>query len=134
MRISNNYTNYNKPSFGAKFFHSESLKNLVEYSVEHGKFDRINQARKSIDNAYLTTRLRMDISTNDSNNPIVIFTRYKLKNDVIVPTSMDDYKVDKTIEFVSAGTENPLKYALNKLIKLGNGAPNNNMYKDVVIK
>jgi hypothetical protein len=134
MRISNNYTNYNNPSFGAKFFHSESLKNLVEYSVEHGKFDRINQARKSINSAYLTTRLRLDISTNDSNNPIVIFTRYKLKKGVVIPKSIDDYKVDKTVEFVSSGTGNPLKYALNKFIKLSNGAPNNNMYKEVVIK
>jgi hypothetical protein len=134
MRISNNYTNYNKPNFGAKFFHSESLKNLVEYSIEQGKFDRLNQARKSIDNAYLTTRLRMDISKNETNNPVVIFTRYKLKNGVIVPKSMDDYKLDKTVEFVSDNTENPLAYAFRKFIKLSNSAPDNKMYKDVVIK
>ena len=54
----------NKPqiAFQAKFLHSESLKQLADYAVEHNKFEKLNQARKNIDSSFLMTRLRLDIS------------------------------------------------------------------------
>lgn len=58
MKIQNNPS---QQTFQAKFLHSESLKMIAQYAVDHGKFDKLNTARKNIDKAYLTTRLRVDI-------------------------------------------------------------------------
>lgn len=65
----------NQTSFQAKFLHSDSLQKLVQYSVENGKFDKLNAARKNIDSAYLTTRLKVDIFEKDG-KPIINFTRF----------------------------------------------------------
>ena len=47
---------------------------------------------------------------------------------------MDDLKLEKVTIYKSDKKMNPLKFALEKLIKLGNNAPENNMFKNVVIK
>ena len=46
---------------------------------------------------------------------------------------MDDLKIDKVSLFKSDKKQNILKFAFEKIIKLGNNAPKNNMYKNVVI-
>lgn len=38
----------NQTSFQAKFLHSDSLQQLVQYSVEHKKFDKLNIIRQDI--------------------------------------------------------------------------------------
>lgn len=122
-----------KPAFKAKFFHSESLKQIADYAVEKGKFDKLNQSRKNIDKANLSTRLRVDIGENNG-IPFVTFSRFTLKNNVIVPNSMDDYNLTKVRLISASKPQNLLKFAYEKMIKLGNNAPNNNLYKDVVVK
>ena len=129
MRLDNTNSN----SFKAKFLNSESLRLVAEYSVEKGKFSNLNQARKNIDNAHLTTRLRFDMGENNG-IPFVTFTRYIPKTNVIIPKSMADYKLVKTVKYEAAKKCNILKFALEKLIKLGNNAPKNNMYQNVVVK
>ena len=130
MNISNQYpTNLN---FGAKFLKSKSLELVAEYAIEKGKFEKLNQARKNIDSANLTTRLRFDYGLTDG-KPFVTFARYELKPGVIVPKSMKDYKAPKFFLYESSKKENVLKFAFERLIKLGNNAPRNNMYKKVVI-
>ena len=47
---------------------------------------------------------------------------------------MDDLKLEKKVIYKSDKKVNILKFALEKLIKLGNSAPDNNMYKNIVIK
>jgi hypothetical protein len=130
MQISNNY---NSPNFGAKFFHSESLKMIAEHATKTGKFEKLNQARKNIDNAYLTTRLRVDVARTEGGYPVLMISKYKPKNGITVPKTIDDYKLIKVSEYESFSKGNPLVFALRKLIKLGNNAPNNNLYKEVVI-
>ena len=65
-----------QPSFQAKFIYSDALKQVADYAVKHNKFNKLNQARKNIDSTYLTTRLKLDISKNADNLPVVSFTRY----------------------------------------------------------
>lgn len=130
MLISNNY---NTPNFGAKFFHSESLKMIADHAVKTGKFEELNQARKNIDNAYLATRLRVDIAKNDNGNPVLMIAKYKPKDGAYYPKNIKDYKFIKVSEYVSSRKGNPIIFALKELIKLGNNAPNNKMYKNVVI-
>ena len=134
MKIQNNihHPAYHT-SFQAKFLHSESLKMVADYAVEHNKFDKLNQARKNIDASYLQTRLKMDISEKENGNYIVSFTKYCPKKNINIAYSLDDYEIVKTTEFTSEKKINPLKFALDKIIKLGNNAPHNKMYKKVVI-
>ena len=40
------------PNFNAKFIQSDDLKKIADYAVEHGKFEKLNQARKNIDSFY----------------------------------------------------------------------------------
>lgn len=119
-------------NFKAKFLKSESLKLVADYAVEKGKFEKLNQARKNIDTTNLTTRLRFDVGEIEG-RPFVTFARYDLKPDVIIPKSLNDYKPPKFFIFQSSKKENILKFALERLIKLGNNAPQNKMYKQVVI-
>ncbi len=131
MKIHDKKINYT--SFQAKFIHSESLKDIAEYAVGHGKFNRLNTARKNIDNAYLTTRLKVDIFEKDGKSGIN-FSRYIPKPAVITPKTYDDYILEKVTTYENDKNLNPLKFALEKIIKLGNNAPHNNMYEKVVIK
>lgn len=119
-------------NFKAKFFHSESLKQVADYAVEKGKFQKLNQARKNIDMSNLTTRLRFDYGELNG-RPFVTFARYDLKPGVIVPESLEDYKEPKVYLIQSSKKENVLKFALERLIKMGNNAPNNKLYKHVVL-
>lgn len=136
MKITHNNNNYKsncKQNFKAKFLNSASLKLVADYTVEHGKFDKLNQARKNIDSAYLQTRIRVDIGETKKGFPLVSFTRFSPKPNVAVAKTFDDYKQSKVTIFESSKNVNPLKFALEKIIKMGNNAPHNNMYKKVVV-
>ncbi len=121
-----------QPSFQAKFIYSDALKQVADYAVEHNKFNKLNQARKNIDSAYLTTRLKLDISKNADNLPVASFTRYVPKKGALPPFESSDYIQAKTISYAASEKINPLKFVFEKIIKLSNNAPQNKMYKSVV--
>ncbi len=125
-------TNNTNTSFRAKFLDSESLRLVADYAVEHGKFDKLNAARKNIDKTCLQTRLRFDMGENNG-KPFVSFTKFVPKKNVLVANSMDDFVASKSVVCESSKKMNLLKFALEKIIKLGNNAPNNKMYKSVVL-
>lgn len=127
-----NISNSTNINFQARFLNSESLKRIAEYAVEKNKFEKLNQARKNIAKSYIQTKLRVDIGDKDG-YPFVTFTRFNPKSRVVVPQVMDDLKLEKVTLYKSDKKINPLKFALQKLIKLGNKAPENKMFKNVVI-
>lgn len=133
MEIRYNYQNNYRPAFGAKFLHSESLKQIAQYAVEHGKFDKLNQARKDIDRSNLVTRIRVDFGINDKGFPVVTFTRYEPKRSVLIAKSMDDYVITKITKCESSKKENVVKFAFEKILKMGNNAPKNNLYRRIVV-
>lgn len=134
MHIQNNFnTPQYTPNFQAKFLHSKSLEQVAQYAVEHGKFDKLNQARKNIESAHLPKRLILDIDKNKEGNTVIRFTRLTPRKSVLIPTKMEDYSIKKVKEYICYNKTNPLKVALEKIIKLGNDVPNNKMYKDVVV-
>lgn len=122
----------NNVTFGAKFLHSNDLKQVADYAVEHGKFDKLNQARKNIESAYLTTRIRLEISESKSGKPVLNFTKFMPKKSVGVAYSFDDYHEVKTVSYKSEKKVNPLKFALEKIIKMGNSVPDNKIFRNVV--
>lgn len=128
-----NINNNTSPNFCAKFFNSASLRIVADYAVEKGKFDKLNEARKNIESSHLRTRLRMDFGEKDG-KPFVTFTRYTPKKDVIIPQSMEDYQITKTSLFASTKKGNPIKFAFEQFLKLGNNAPANKRYQNVVVK
>ena len=78
------------------------------------------------------TRLRLDISKSQDGFPVVSFTRFQPKKTASPPYEVEDYVQTKTVKFEASRKMNPLKFALEKFIKLGNKAPHNNMYKNIV--
>ncbi len=132
MEIRNNISN-NRTAFGAKFVHTEDLKQIVDYAVAHDKFEKLNTARKNIDSSYLKVRLKVELTTNEKGFPTLKITRYVPKHDLVART-FDDYEAAKVIEYRAEKRTNPLKFALERIIKLGNSAPHGNMYKRVVAK
>ena len=118
-------------NFQAKFLKSDSLQQVVNYAIERGKFDKLNTARKNIDNTHFSTRLMVDVG-DDEGRPFVSFTRYNLKPNAPLNYTMEDFRQGKTTVFKSSVKMNPLKFALEKIIKMGNDAPHNNIYKKVV--
>ena len=126
-----NINNNSNVNFQAKFVKSDSLYDVVNYAIEKGKFDKLNQARKNIDNAYLTTKLKVDIFYSNK-FPTLSITKYEPKHHSS-GFFAEDYIPTNRVEFVCQKPKaNPLAYALKILIKMGNNAPNNHIFKDVV--
>ena len=128
MRIT---TNYNTPSYKAKFVYSDDLKKVVNYAVETNRFTKLNNARKNIDSAYLTRRLKFEFVGNENGYPVVAFTRFTPKSGII-PKNINDYEQSEKFICISSKKMNPLKYGYDMIIKLSNSAPQNNLYKRIV--
>ncbi len=133
MQIKQNCTYAHSPKFGAKFLHSESLKQVADYAVDNRKFDKLNQARKNIEGAYLQTRVRFDMGVNDKGFPFLTFSRFNPKKSVLVPMNADDYQLTKVTIIESSKKCNPLKFAFEKIVKMGNSVPKNNLFKKIVV-
>ena len=121
------------PNFNAKFIQSDDLKKIADYAVEHGKFEKLNQARKNIDSLYLRKRIYVYMGQNEKGYPFVNFTVFEPKKFVVIPSSNDDYVKVKTVQYLSAKKCNPLLYAFKKIIKLSNNAPHNKMFQNLII-
>ena len=119
--------------FQAKFLDSADMRSIAQYAVEKGKFNKLNNARKNIESAYLRTRLSVDIFDKNG-KPCIRFTRYVPKRFVVVPKNYEDYQIKSVIEYTSSKKCNPLKFALEKIVKMGQGVPNNRIFKNVVVK
>lgn len=119
-------------NFQAKFLKSDSLQKVADYAIEHGKFEKLNKARKNIDNAHFSTRLLVDVG-DEEGRPFIRFTRYNPRPNAPVAYTMEDLRPEKVTVFKSEAKKNPLKFAFEKIVKMGNNAPHNNMYQKVVI-
>ncbi len=129
MKINSQNNNIN---FQARFLDSEALRRVVTHAAEHGKFDKLNNSRKNIEKYYFNRRLLVDIGEKNG-KPYITFTRFIQKPEVIIPKSMQDFKLDKIVTLQSEKNMNPLKFAYEKLVKLGNEAPKNKMFKNIII-
>lgn len=119
------------PSFKAKFLHTDSLKQVVEYSLEHNCFDKLNKARKEIEKHDSFTKIEMHCGFNEKlQRSFLEFTTYKPKYEKINGELMKTYKVKKTIKYYSE--KNPLKLAYEKIIKMSQNDLKNNTYKDII--
>lgn len=134
--INNSYNTAHRPAFKAKFLNSESMKQIADYAIQHGKFEKLNQSRKNIESSYLRTRLLVDTGVTNKGFPFIRFTRFVPKSNVIVPKTMQDLKQEKVVTFVSESSKvkSPLKIALEKLIRMGIDVPHNRIFRKSVIE
>ncbi len=134
--INNSYNTAHRPAFKAKFLNSESMKQIADYAIQHGKFEKLNQSRKNIESSYLRTRLLVDTGVTPKGFPFISFTRFVPKSGIIVPKTMQDLKQEKVVTFVteSSKIKNPIKFALEKLIRMGIDVPHNRIFRKSVIE
>ena len=120
-------------NFNAKIINNESFNEIRSYALEHNKFAKFKQTLENIDKIRKDTFLKMDICyTNEY--PTIVFSRYEYGWDPKLKQQTNNLVLKKQVDYVSTKKEKPEKFALRKFIKLGNNAPDNNMYQDVVIK
>ena len=117
------------PSFCAQFWHSEDLKQIALYAKENKCFESLNQARKNIDNVYLTNRLIVEVGTKEKGNPFIKFLRFRPKSGVVAITKNDYEKVRELVVTSSNKKQNPLDFAMKQIIRLGSDVPNNNLFR-----
>lgn len=130
----NNTTIKTQPSFQAKFFHSQALEDIVKYAVEKEKFDQLNISRKMIDSRHLKARLLVDLSTNEQGCPVMTITKYLPNRNITTSATLEDYHVAKVSTIETTKKMNPLKFGLEKLIKMGNNFANNKLFERIVLR
>ncbi|MBE7713484.1 MAG: hypothetical protein E7Z87_07055 [Cyanobacteria bacterium SIG26] len=130
-QITQNHQNIN---FKAKFLHSQDLENIVKYSIKKGKFEKLNIARKMIDERHLKARLMVELSTNENGLPIMTITKFLPNKNITTAATINDYHIAKTTKLESGKKMNPLKFGLEKLIKMGNNHADNKLFERVVLK
>jgi len=122
------------PNFQAKFIHSESLEKIAKFSVKYNMFDKLYRMKNNIGRAHLKTRLRVDAGITSDGYAQVTFTRYYPKYRTFIARTMNDFRVVKTITYISDKKDNPIWYAMNKIIEMGQNAPYNDLFKEIVVK
>lgn len=135
MRINNSPIATQNPdtNFKAKFLYNNTLKQISEKAAELGQLENLNQARKNISMQDNNIGLLVDIGENNGKS-FVSFSKYIPRKKVKSPKTFDDFKLAKTETFEACRHCNPIEFALNKILKLGNDAPNNNMYKKIIME
>ena len=124
----------NTPNFQAKFFRTKSLENVALYAVKHNAFGKLDRMQKHISSVHLKTRVRVDIKITEEGFPQVIFTRSHPKHDTLIARCKNDYKKIKSVTYTSEKKDNPLWFAMNKIIEMGKNVPNNDIFKEVIMR
>lgn len=120
-----------KPTFKAKFVHTDSLKQVVEYSLEKNCFDKLNNARKEIEKHDSFTKIEMNCGFNENlKRSFIQFVTYKPQYATINGELVQKYKIKKTVKYYSE--KNPLKLAYKQIIKMSHNNLRNNTYKDII--
>lgn len=122
------------PTFQAKFFYSKSLENVANFAVRTNAFGKLNRMQRNVSRKHLKTRLRVDINMTEAGLPQVTFTRFYPKHDVGIPKQISDYKQVKQVTYTSEKADNPLWFAMQKIIEMGSKALTNDVFNEVVLK
>ncbi len=129
MNIQNSSPQIN---FQAKFLQSESLYQIVDYAIKHGKFSELNAARKVLETADPRTRVIVDICYTNK-KPTVIFT-HMVPNQARSGMYADEFVVRKQTDFIAKkADENPLKFALNQIINMAKNGTKGGQYKEIFV-
>ena len=56
------------------------------------------------------------------------------KHDTLIARCKNDYKKIKSVTYTSEKKDNPLWFAMNKIIEMGKNVPNNDIFKEVIMR
>lgn len=131
MKIFSVNKNYNQ-NFGAKFLNTDLLKETAEYALKNNKFDKLNNARKAIENYDVFTKVAAEVAKNKKSGAEELkFTSY-------IPKYTRSAKGEIIKKYKQVSTTIPCNqkkhhYQLYQLIvKMGINAPENKLYKKIV--
>lgn len=128
MRIENNI------SFGAKFIENKDFVAVADYAFKKNKMDIFNESLKNIDRIRKDTLIKMNLCYTDK-YPTIVFSRYEKGWNRLLQEQTDSYKLKRQIDYISDDEKlNPVKMAFNKIIKMGNNAPENKTFQHVVLE
>ncbi len=126
--------NTNAPlTFKAQVINNNTYRAIEKMAKEKGLMPKLNMSLNGISKRRRNTLLAIDVCYTDK-FPTVVFTRYEKKWDPIFQEELDEYVVKKQTDYISSKeNENPISFALKRLIKLGNNNGDNKMFEEVVI-
>ena len=137
MRINNSpistQTQPVNTNFKAKILYNNTLKQINEKAMALGQMENLNQAKKNISAYNPNIGLLIDIGENNG-KPFVSFSKYIPRKKVKSPKTFDDFKLAKTETFDAGRHYDPIEFALSKILKLGSDAPNNKLFKQIIIE
>lgn len=121
----------NQITFGAKFLNTDAINKVAKYALENGKFEKLNNARKNIESYDYFSKIGVEIKENlKSGQKEFEFTTYTPEYTVKSGKLLTQYKIHKN-KFPSQKA-NYLKEIYEIIIKMGNSAPQNKLYKKIV--
>ena len=123
----------NNTNFKAKILYNTTLKQISEHAAETGQLEKLNNARKNIAAHHPNIGLLVNIG-EDNGKTFVEFSKYIPRKKVKSPKTFEDFKLAKTEIFDAGRHQDPIKFALSKILKLGSDAPNNKMYQKVIVE
>ena len=115
------------PNFGAKFLNTETLKETAEYAIKNNKFEKLNIARKNIEKHDEFVKIAVNRDESGKNFVFTTYTpKYTLKNGEVIK----QFKLTHTL--IPSQKGNYLNELCNLIIKMGNNAPENKLYKRII--
>ena len=126
MRVTNSYS----PNFSAKFIPSDDLQKITKYALEHGRAEQLAQAHKNISKSHIGTKLDVTVGQTTVGYPKVEFTRITPNKELSVQEGLD---ASKSVVYASGKMIDPFKFALQQILKMGNNAPENKTFQQIVV-
>lgn len=121
----------NCKSFGAKFANTETLHRVVDYAISKNKFDKLNNARKNIEKTDCFTKVAVELVEDaKAGKTTFLFTTYKPRYTNKSGQIEISYNISKYER--PATKTNVIKELFEYLVKMGNNAPENKIYKHIV--
>ena len=121
------------PNFGVKFVTNDDFIDVISYAMEHKKSDKLIQSLSNMDKKFKDTIVEMNICYTDK-NPTLVFSRYIPGWNKTLKQPTGQYVLRRQVDYESENPKiNPLKFALNKLIRMGQNRANNKMFDNIVV-
>lgn len=120
-------------SFNAEMLDTQTMKEITKMAKEKNLLPKLQVSLHNISRRRRNTLLGIDVCYTDK-FPTVVFSRYEKKWDPVFKEELDEYVLKKQTDYISSkANEDPISFALKRLIKLGNNNASNNMFDEVVI-
>lgn len=121
------------PNFGVKFVTNDDFIDVISYAMKHNKSDKLITALENIGNKFKDTVVEMNICYTED-KPTLVFSRYIPGWNKTLKQPTGQYVLKRQVDYISEDAKiNPLKFSLNKLIKMGQNRANNKMFDNIVV-